>query len=46
VLLEGLTARVGQGVWYMFQPASAMSQPASVTHAPLALSPAGTIQKV
>jgi hypothetical protein len=28
----------------MFQPASAMSQPASVTHALLALSPAGAIQ--
>jgi hypothetical protein len=46
VLLEGLTARVGQGAWYMFQPASSMSQLASVTRAPLALSPAGAIQKV
>jgi hypothetical protein len=46
VLLEGLTVKVGQGAWYMFQPASAMSQPASVTHAPLALFPAGAIQKV
>jgi hypothetical protein len=30
----------------MFQPASAKSQPASVTHAPLALSLAGAIQEV
>jgi hypothetical protein len=30
----------------MFQPASAMSQPASVTHALLALSPVGAIQEV
>jgi hypothetical protein len=30
----------------MFQPASAMSQPVSVTHVLLSLSPAGAIQKV
>jgi hypothetical protein len=30
----------------MFQPASAMSQLASVTHTLLALSPAGAFQKV
>jgi hypothetical protein len=46
MLLQGLTARAGQRAWYMFQPASAMSQPASATHALLALSPAGAIQKV
>jgi hypothetical protein len=46
VLLQGLTARLGQRAWIMFQPSSAMSQPASVTHALLALSPAGAIQEV
>jgi hypothetical protein len=46
VLLQGLTARLGQRAWFMFQPASAMSQPASVTHALLALSPMGAIQEV
>jgi hypothetical protein len=46
VLLQGLTARFGLRAWYMFQPASAMSQPASVTHALLALSLAGAIQEV
>jgi hypothetical protein len=46
VLLQGLTARLGQRAWYMFQQASAMSQPASVTHALLALYPTGAIQEV
>jgi hypothetical protein len=46
VLLQGFTARFGQRAWYMFQPASAMFQPASVTHALLALSAAGAIQGV
>jgi hypothetical protein len=44
MLLQGLTVRTGQRAWHMFQPASAISQPASVTHALLALSPAGAIQ--
>jgi hypothetical protein len=44
MLLQGLSVRTGQRVWYMSQPASAISQPASVTHALLALSPAGAIQ--
>jgi hypothetical protein len=44
VLLQGLTLRTGQRAWHMFQPASAMSQPASVAHALLALSPAGASQ--
>jgi hypothetical protein len=46
MLLQGLTVRAGQRAWYMFQPASAMLQPASVTHALLTLSPAGAIQGV
>jgi hypothetical protein len=46
VLLQGFTVRSGQRAWYMSQPASAMSQPASVTHALLALSAAGAIQEV
>jgi hypothetical protein len=46
VLLQGFTARSGQRAWYMFQPASAMFQPASVTHVLLALSAAGAIQEV
>jgi hypothetical protein len=44
MLLQGLTVRNDQRAWHMFQPASAISQPASVTHALLALSPAGAIQ--
>jgi hypothetical protein len=44
MLLQGLTVRTGQRAWYMSQPASAMSQPASVTHALLVLSPVGAIQ--
>jgi hypothetical protein len=36
----------GQRAWYMFQPASAIFQPASVTHARLALFVAGAIQEV
>jgi hypothetical protein len=46
MLLQGLTVRTGQRVWRMFQPASVISQPASVTHALLALSPAGANQGV
>jgi hypothetical protein len=33
-------------VWYVFQPASAMFQPASVTHARLAPFAAGASQEV
>jgi hypothetical protein len=46
VLLQGFTARFGQRAWHIFQPASAMFQPATVTHALLALSAAGAIQEV
>jgi hypothetical protein len=46
VLLKGFTARFGQRAWHMFQPASAMFQPASVTHALQALSTAGAIREV
>jgi hypothetical protein len=43
---RGFTVEFGQWVWYIFQPASAMFQPASVTHAQLALSAAGATQEV
>jgi hypothetical protein len=46
VLLQGFTTRLGQRAWYMFQLASAMFQPASVTHALQALSAGGAIQEV
>jgi hypothetical protein len=46
VLLQGFTARFGQRAWHVFQPASAMFQPASVTHALLELSAADAIQEV
>jgi hypothetical protein len=46
VLLQGFTARFGQRAWHMFQPASTMFQPVSVTHALLALPAAGAIQEV
>jgi hypothetical protein len=36
----------GQRAWYKFQPVSAMFQPASVTHARLALPTAGETQEV
>jgi hypothetical protein len=40
MLLQGFLVNFYQWAWYLFQPASAMFQPASVTHArpvPLAL---------
>jgi hypothetical protein len=43
---RGFTAGIGQRAWCIFQPASAMFQPASVTHAQLVLSGAGAIQGV
>jgi hypothetical protein len=43
---RGFTARLGQRAWFISQPASAMFQPASVTHALLALSAAGAIREV
>jgi hypothetical protein len=43
---RGFTVGFGQRAWYMFQPASAMFQPASVTHAQLVLSTVGAIQEV
>jgi hypothetical protein len=43
---RGFAAESGQRVWYMFQPASAMFQPASMTHAQLALFAAGASQEV
>jgi hypothetical protein len=46
VLLQGFTAIFGKRAWHVFQPASAMFQPASVTHALQALSTAGAIQEV
>jgi hypothetical protein len=46
VLLQGFTVESGQWAWYIFQPASAISQPASVTHVRLALFVAGAIQEV
>jgi hypothetical protein len=46
VLLQGFTARLGQRAWYMFQPASTVFQPASVTRALLALHAAGAIREV
>jgi hypothetical protein len=46
VLLQGFTVESGQWAWYMFQPASAIFQPTSVTHARLALFVAGAIQKL
>jgi hypothetical protein len=46
VLLQGFYRGIGQRAWCIFQPASAMFQPASVTHAQLVLSAAGAIQGV
>jgi hypothetical protein len=43
---RGFTVGFGQRVWYIFQPASAMFQLASVTHTQLALSAAGATQEV
>jgi hypothetical protein len=43
---RGFTVGFGQRAWYIFQPASAMFQSASVTHARLALSTAGATQEV
>jgi hypothetical protein len=43
---RGFTMGFGQRAWYISQPASVMFQPASVTHAQLALSAAGAIQAV
>jgi hypothetical protein len=43
---RGFTVGFGQRAWYISQPASAMFQPASVTHAELALPAAGAIQEV
>jgi hypothetical protein len=43
---RGFTVESGQRAWYIFQPTSAMFQPASVTHAQLALSAAGANEEV
>jgi hypothetical protein len=43
---KGFTAESGQWAWCISQPASAMFQPASVTHARLALSAAGATEEV
>jgi hypothetical protein len=43
---RGFTAESGQWAWYMFQPPSKMFQPASATHAQLALFAAGASQEV
>jgi hypothetical protein len=42
----GFTAESGQRAWYVFLPASAIFQPASVTHARLAPFVAGASQEV
>jgi hypothetical protein len=46
VLLQGFTAEYGQWAWYVFQPASAMFQPASVMHTRLAPFATGASQEV
>jgi hypothetical protein len=46
VLLQGFYRGILSEGWYIFQPASAMFQPASVTHAQLPLSGASAIQEV
>jgi hypothetical protein len=43
---RGFIAESGQWAWCIFQPASAMFQPASVTHTQLALSAAGATQEM
>jgi hypothetical protein len=43
---RGFTAEFGQWAWYIFQSASAIFQPASVTHTQLAPSAAGATQEV
>jgi hypothetical protein len=43
---RGFTVGFGQRAWHVFQPASAMFQPASVTHVQLALSAVGATQEV
>jgi hypothetical protein len=43
---RGFTVRLDQRVWFIFQPASAMFQPASVTRALLAISAVGATQEV
>jgi hypothetical protein len=43
---RGFTVKFGKRAWYVFQSASAMFQPASATHAQLALSAAGATQEV
>jgi hypothetical protein len=43
---RGFTMESGQWAWYVFQLASAIFQPASMTHARLALSVAGASQEV
>jgi hypothetical protein len=43
---RGFTAESGQWAWCISQPALVMFQPASVTHARLALSAAGATEEV
>jgi hypothetical protein len=43
---RGFTVEFGQWAWCLSQPASAMFQPASVTHAQLALLAAGATEEV
>jgi hypothetical protein len=43
---KGFIAESRQWAWYVFQPASAVSQPASVTHARLAPFASGASQEV
>jgi hypothetical protein len=46
VLLQGFSRGISLAAWYKSQPASAMSQPASVTHAQLMSFTFGAYQEV
>jgi hypothetical protein len=46
VLLQGFSRGISLAAWYVSQPASAMSQPASVTHAQLMFFASGASQEV
>jgi hypothetical protein len=46
VLLQGFSRGISLAAWYVSQPASAMSQPASVAHAQLMSFAFGASQEV
>jgi hypothetical protein len=46
VLLQGFSRGISLAAWYVSQPASAMSQPALVTHAQLMYFAFGAFQEV